>query len=72
MNRVSIVLIFFSTTDKVLFETSFSAGFGFALVKYGIPFFYGSNKVIDIFSDKDFENECSSFFQENICDIENS
>lgn len=66
-----IILFFLSSTHEVFLETSFSTGFWLTFVEYSVSILYRTDQIIDIFSDKDLENKCSSFFQEYICDIEN-
>ena len=65
-------LILLSLTYEVLLKTSLSAGLWFTFVEYSVSSFYRSYKIVDIFSDENFQNQSSSFPKENICDIENS
>gem|GEM_PF-6718803 len=57
-------------TDKILLETPISAGLGFGAGESFVARFDGTDEIIHILSDEDFEDESSSLFEENIGNIE--
>lgn len=66
------VLFILSHTDKIFFKTPITTSFGLESVYFGEVFFEWGYEIIDIFSYKYFQHKISSFFEENLGNIENS